>query len=110
MDIVCIESCGIPYLTAFRYSTVVSIPARHAGDPGSIPGVGVFVSFLYNKKPQTFALCVRVVSSFLIEVFCFASFHYRGSYTHVCDTTPRVLRVAEWCASLSVTHVFFVRL
>ena len=41
MDIVCIESCGIPYLTAFRYSTVVSIPARHAGDPGSIPGVGV---------------------------------------------------------------------
>ena len=26
----------------FRYSTVVSIPACHAGDPGSIPGVGAF--------------------------------------------------------------------
>ena len=32
----------VPYL--LRYSTVVSIPACHAGDPGSIPGVGAFCS------------------------------------------------------------------
>ena len=32
---VCVSKC-----TTLRYSTVVSIPACHAGDPGSIPGVG----------------------------------------------------------------------
>ena len=31
--------------TDIRCSIVASIPACHAGDPGSIPGGGVFVSF-----------------------------------------------------------------
>ena len=38
-----------PTIITFRGSIVVSIPACHAGDPGSIPGSGVsfFIYFLY---------------------------------------------------------------
>ena len=38
---------NVPSITVqFRDSIVVSIPACHAGDPGSIPGRGVFLSKL----------------------------------------------------------------
>ena len=38
-----------------RCSIVVSIPACHAGDPGSIPGNGVFFFYFSNKRLSTFA-------------------------------------------------------
>ena len=34
-----------PIFFVLRGSTVVSIPACHAGNPGSIPGLGVFDIF-----------------------------------------------------------------
>ena len=40
-----LECCTYP--TFFRGSIVVSIPACHAGDPGSIPGLGVLLFFLF---------------------------------------------------------------
>ena len=36
--------------TKFRGSIVVSIPACHAGDPGSIPGLGVFFPCVFHHK------------------------------------------------------------
>ena len=33
-------------------SIVVSIPACHAGDPGSIPGRGDFLFFIYNRESR----------------------------------------------------------
>ena len=42
----CDKNCG----HHIRVSIVVSIPACHAGDPGSIPGHGaLFVSFFFQK-------------------------------------------------------------
>ena len=35
-----------------RGSTVVSIPACHAGDPGSIPGLGAFFLFCGTKRTK----------------------------------------------------------
>ena len=41
----------IPFQT-FRGSIVVSIPACHAGDPGSIPGLGVFFFVLWGHRKK----------------------------------------------------------
>ena len=38
-----------------RCSIVVSIPACHAGDPGSIPGNGVFLFLLASRVCVCFA-------------------------------------------------------
>ena len=43
-----------PIFFVLRGSTVVSIPACHAGNPGSIPGLGVFDIFYF------FWLCPRI--------------------------------------------------
>ena len=45
----------------FRGSIVVSIPACHAGNPGSIPGLGAFLASSGQKekaqKSDTFSIC-----------------------------------------------------
>ena len=48
------SSAGLPdFIPKFRGSIVVSIPACHAGDPGSIPGPGVlFLNPRASKKSQ----------------------------------------------------------
>ena len=38
----------------FRGSIVVSIPACHAGDPGSIPGLGVFLFDSDSDEQRSF--------------------------------------------------------
>jgi hypothetical protein len=40
---------GCAEISTSLVSIVVSIPACHAGDPGSIPGLGVFLLFLPKK-------------------------------------------------------------
>ena len=48
-------------LCQFRGSIVVSIPACHAGNPGSIPGLGAFLASSGQKekaqKSDTFSIC-----------------------------------------------------
>jgi hypothetical protein len=44
------RSQALQIVCTFRGSIVVSIPACHAGDPGSIPGSGVSVFFGFGVK------------------------------------------------------------
>ena len=68
------------HIFSFRVSTVVSIPACHAGDPGSIPGLGAlcyshsWCSWL-SHPPNT----RKVASSILAE--CKNCFYYFCSYS-----------------------------
>ena len=52
---------------ALRGSIVVSIPACHAGDPGSIPGHGAFYFYLYN--PRLFHFATRSFQNLEVEGF-----------------------------------------
>ena len=49
-----------------RDSIVVSIPACHAGDPGSIPGLGVSFSFIFLRT-----ICLVRLLSLQVNVHSF---------------------------------------
>ena len=49
------KSCANPSSITIRDSTVVSIPACRVGDPGSIPGLGVFYFLSFHLKIYSLA-------------------------------------------------------
>ena len=69
-------------MLTIRVSTVVSIPACRVGDPGSIPGLGVFL-FLLSKnlnKRKNGNFCKHKSIQKLIKKFNHMKFSIDDSY------------------------------
>jgi hypothetical protein len=84
---------------------VVSIPACHAGDPGSIPGLGVFVCFL-----TYFIICYRIsvhTSHFWIYPYIFSQIIFIN-----CDAAflRRRRKKQRWERTLTISLVRLLNL
>ena len=59
-----------------RDSTVVSIPACRVGDPGSIPGLGVFYCFPFVLKIKKIEKCItKLLDGPIVQRLVFATVH-----------------------------------
>ncbi|CAM6067289.1 unnamed protein product [Sphagnum tenellum] len=56
-----------PWVLASRCSIVVSIPACHAGDPGSIPGSGALLSLLFLAPCSSLLYGLTAVQGMLLQ-------------------------------------------